>query len=227
MAGNILLVDDEEPIRDMLHDFLSASGYNIDAAESAETALRLLEGNDYDVLVVDKNMPGINGGNEGGLDLLRHVRSRSMHSEVIIMTGYPTVETAIEALRLGAFDYICKPFSMDELGSKIRRLMDYKRFVNSDYTNSLYRCFRVNIVELVDRMHKMTDQELEQLIVSLNNQIDKLFAMLRQAETIMLAERESLAHIAVLAERCKMDISETDSVYELLEKISELSTERL
>jgi DNA-binding response OmpR family regulator len=227
MAGKILLVDDEDAVRDMLRTFLKADGYSIDTAEGVDAALELMESNDYDVMLVDKNMPGIDKNQQGGLDLLRHVRAKSLSSEVIMMTGHPTVETAIEALKLGAFDYICKPFSLEDLGLKIKRLLKYKRFVNPDYAIEIYRCLRGKILTLIDRKTKMSDEELERTLLSVNDEIDKLFSLLKESERIVLAERESLSYIAILAEELKTNFTEMDSTYNLVEKISQLSKERL
>ena len=119
MAGKILLVDDDHDVRRMLHDFLEAEGHSIDTAQGVSAAMELMESNDYDIMLIDKNMHGLDGNREGGLDLLRHVRLQSFSSEVIMTTGYRTVETAIEALKLGAFDYIPKPFSLEYLRLKI------------------------------------------------------------------------------------------------------------
>jgi DNA-binding response OmpR family regulator len=227
MAGKILLVEDDNDLRNMLDAFLEAHGYSIDAAEGVKAALELMESNDYDIVLIDKNMMGIDGNREGGLDLLRHVRSQSLPSEVIMMTGDPTVETAIEALRLGAFDYIPKPFSLEYLRLKISRLLKYRSFINSDYAIGVYRGVRGKMLGLIDNGSRMSHNELERTLLSLNDEIDKLFTILKESERIMLSERESLAHIAILAEQLKMNLPESDSNSNLVEEISRLSNKRL
>ncbi len=121
MAGKILVVDDDDGVRSILDTFLKTNGYSVDTAEGVDAALKLMEFNDYGIMMIDKNMPGIDGGQDGGIDLLRYVRSRSLSSEVIMMTGFPTVESAMEAGKLGA-DFIQKPFSLEDLRLKIMRL---------------------------------------------------------------------------------------------------------
>jgi DNA-binding response OmpR family regulator len=123
MAENILVVDDDDAIRNMLDAFLKVCGYEVDTAEGVDAALKLMESNDYDIMLIDINMPGIDGGSEGGIDLLRHVWSKSLSSGVLMMTGNPTVESTAEALKLGAFDYIHKPFSLGYLRLKINILL--------------------------------------------------------------------------------------------------------
>ena len=227
MAGKILLVEDDNDMRNMLDAFLEAHGYNIDAAEGVKAALELMESNDYDIVLIDKNMMGIDGNREGGLDLLRHVRSQSLPSEVIMMTGDPTVETAIEALRLGAFDYIPKPFSLEYLRLKISRLLKYRSFINPDHTIGVYRGIRGIMLDLIENGYGMSHDELEGALSSLNDEIDKLFTILKESERIILSERESLGLIANLAEKLKINLEETDGNYDLAEEISRLSTERL
>ncbi len=227
MAGKILLVEDDNDLRNMLYAFLEDHGYSIDAAEGVNAALKLMESNDYDIMLLDKNMDGIDGNREGGLDLLRHVRSQSMSSEVIMMTGDPTVETAIEALRLGAFDYIPKPFSLEYLRLKVSRLLKYRSLINPDYAIGIYRGVREKMFGLIENGSRMSHNELERALLSINDEIDKLFAILKESERIMLSERESLALIAILAEQLKTNLPEEDSNSNLVEDISRLSNERL
>jgi len=186
-----------------------------------------MESNDYDIMLIDKNMPGIGGNREGGIELLRHVRSRSPSSEVIMMTGYPTIETTMKALKLGAFDYIPKPFSLEYLRLKISRLLKYKNFINPDFAIGIYRGIRGKMLDLIENGSGMSHDELERVLLSLSDEIDKLFAILKESERIILSERESLALIANLAEQLKMNLEETDGNYDLAKEISRLSTERL
>jgi len=227
MAGKILLVDDENDLRNMLDAFLKAEGHDVDTADGVEPALKLMESNDYDIMLIDKNMPGIGGNREGGIELLRHVRSRSPSSEVIMMTGYPTIETTMKALKLGAFDYIPKPFSLEYLRLKISRLLKYKNFINPDFAIGIYRGIRGKMLDLIENGSGMSHDELERVLLSLSDEIDKLFAILKESERIILSERESLALIANLAEQLKMNLEETDGNYDLAKEISRLSTERL
>lgn len=121
MVGKILVVDDDDAVRNVLDAFLKINGFSVDTAEGVDAALKLMEFNDYGIMMIDKNMPGIDGGREGGIDLLRCVRSRSPSSEVIMMTGFPTAKSAMEAGELGA-DYIHKPFSLEDLRLKLMSL---------------------------------------------------------------------------------------------------------
>ena len=144
-----------------------------------------------------------------------------------MMTGDPTVETAIEALRLGAFDYIPKPFSLEYLRLKISRLLQYRSFINPDYAIGVYRGVREKMLGLIENGSRMSHNELEKALLSLNDEIDKLFAILKESEGIILLERESLALIANLVEQLKANLPEVDNNSNLVEEISRLSNQRL
>lgn len=144
-----------------------------------------------------------------------------------MMTGYPTAETAIEALRLGAFDYIPKPFSLEYLRLKISRLLQYRSFINPDHAIGVYKGIRGKMFYLIENGSGMSHDELEQALSSLNDEIDKLFAILKESERIVLLERESLAFIANVAEQLKINLPEDDNNFGLVQEISRLSNERL
>lgn len=227
MPTKILVVENDNDVLEMLNAVLEADGYCTDLAPGLNEALKLIASNDYDVILIDKNMPGIDGNGEGGLDLLRHVRSRCLSSEVIMMTGYPTVESAIEAMKLGAFDYMPKPFSVADIRLKIRRLLEYRSFINPDYTIGLYRRLQRKMVELIEQAARMSNDCLDRALLSVNDEIDELFVTLKNNERLILAERESLSHIASLAELLKLGLMETDDNYDLVDRICRFSNERL
>jgi len=110
MADRILVVDDEESMRDVLNRMLSAEGYLVSLAENGRSALALLERNRFDYILCDIRMPQM-----GGLELLREITSRKIPGTAIMMSAFGTVETAVEAMKLGAYDYISKPFMSDEI----------------------------------------------------------------------------------------------------------------
>jgi two-component system response regulator AtoC len=110
MADRILVVDDEESMRDVLKKMLSAEGYKVSLAENGKKALALLEKERFDHILCDIRMPGM-----GGLELLREITGRKIPGTAIMMSAFGTVETAVEAMKLGAYDYISKPFMSDEI----------------------------------------------------------------------------------------------------------------
>ena len=119
-----MVVDDELIVRESLAAWLEQEGAAIGKAESAEEALKLMDQNFYDILFVDIKMPGM-----GGFRLLEEVKQHYPATLVVIMTAYGTVEHAVEALRLGANDFLVKPFDPDSLGLLLAKLMEHKKLL--------------------------------------------------------------------------------------------------
>ena len=112
---SILIVDDEESVRDSLYNWFIDDGYRVDCAENAKQALSILESNNFDIILADIKMPGMDG-----LEMHRRIKSLNKDSIVIIMTAFASVTTAVQALKDGAYDYITKPFDPDDLSHLIR-----------------------------------------------------------------------------------------------------------
>ncbi len=112
---SILIVDDEASVRDSLYQWFIEDGYQVECAESAKEALAKLESEAFNIVLADIKMPGMDG-----LEMLRRIKALEKNSVVIIMTAFATVDTAVQALKDGAFDYITKPFDPDELSHLIR-----------------------------------------------------------------------------------------------------------
>ncbi|MCX6543313.1 MAG: response regulator [Acidobacteria bacterium] len=112
----ILVLDDEPIVGKRLKPALEKSGYTVDVVETGAEAIRLLDLRAYDIVVTDIRMEGVDG-----MGVLRHAQSRSPQPLVIMITGYATVDVAREALTIGAFDFIAKPFKMDDLRAVIAR----------------------------------------------------------------------------------------------------------
>ena len=120
--ARILIAEDEANLRLVLQKELERLGYRVQAAPDGEAALRRLEESNVDVLLCDINMPRIDG-----MELLRRVYERPNPPEVIMLTGQATVETAVEAMKLGAYDYLTKPYSINELDIRVKQAADKRR----------------------------------------------------------------------------------------------------
>ena len=107
---NLLIVDDERAIREVCREVAQTMGFNTSVADSAEHAYRMLEPQGIDVVLLDLKLPGA-----GGLEALHQIQERRPDAVVIVVTGYGTVHSAVQAMKNGAYDYVTKPFSMDEL----------------------------------------------------------------------------------------------------------------
>jgi DNA-binding NtrC family response regulator len=112
---SILIVDDEESVRDSLYNWFIEDGYHVECAENAKKALLILESESFDIILADIKMPGMDG-----LEMLRRIKLLKPSSIVIVMTAFATVDTAVQALKDGAFDYVTKPFDPDDLSHLIR-----------------------------------------------------------------------------------------------------------
>jgi signal transduction histidine kinase len=109
-VAHLLIVDDEEPMRKVLKAFLRGSGYTAEYASDVASAQQMLQTSPFDVVVSDIHLPGLSG-----VELLRSVRAAAPRTQVILITGAASLATATEAVRAGAFDYLCKPFAPDTL----------------------------------------------------------------------------------------------------------------
>jgi DNA-binding NtrC family response regulator len=118
MSASILVVDDEPVVQDAVRWLLRTQGYDVDIARNGEEALSRIAQHEFDVVVSDIKMPGLNG-----LAVLERSRALKPNLSVILMTGYASLETAIEALRLGATDYLRKPFELDDLTQSVERAL--------------------------------------------------------------------------------------------------------
>ena len=111
----ILIVDDNAEIREIVQEYLADSDCQIEGASNGKEALEKYNENPYDIIITDLKMPGISG-----IELIKLLKQKTDAIEFIIITGYASVDTAIEAVRIGAFDYIVKPFRMEELKVTIK-----------------------------------------------------------------------------------------------------------
>ena len=119
---SILIVDDEPIVRDSLTHWFTEEGYHVEASASAAGALARLAAGEIDLVIADIRMPGIDG-----MELLEKIQAEQLDTSVIMMTGYASVETAVRALKHGAFDYITKPFDPDDLSLVVRNALEQRR----------------------------------------------------------------------------------------------------
>jgi two-component system response regulator AtoC len=122
MADRILIVDDEASLRDALARILTAEGYEVRQAGDGKEALGILGAQPFDFILCDLRMPVM-----GGLDLQREITARGIPGTVIMMSAFGTVETAVEAMKLGAYDYVSKPFMSDEILLTLRKAAERER----------------------------------------------------------------------------------------------------
>jgi two-component system response regulator HydG len=122
--SRILVIDDDEGVRESMQRMLRSAGYTVQTAATGEEGLTLAGGGGFDVILSDMRMPGLSG-----VDVLRRLRDQRVDSSFIIMTGFGTVDTAVESMKLGAVDFVQKPFFRDELLMRVRAAAERRQLV--------------------------------------------------------------------------------------------------
>lgn len=132
----IMVVDDEESIRTIVAEVLGRKGWTVDEYACAEAAISALERERYDAILTDINMPGLSG-----MDLLSQIKDAAPHTPVVMITGFPSIDLAVEAMKIGAVDFLAKPFKLEELEIVVRRAIDGAR-QTGDNPESAFSRFR-------------------------------------------------------------------------------------
>jgi DNA-binding NtrC family response regulator len=120
----ILIVDDETAIRESLKDWLLEDGYSIDLASCGEDAVAMAGEKNWDIIVLDLKMPGMDG-----LETMERLKEIRPEAEILMMTAFATIDTAVKAIKQGAFDYLVKPFDPDEVDMQIKKIVNHKQLV--------------------------------------------------------------------------------------------------
>ncbi|HLZ18859.1 MAG TPA: response regulator, partial [Smithellaceae bacterium] len=124
---NILIVEDGRSQREMLRDFLISEGHNVLEAENGESAIKAVTASHFDLILLDYKMPGMDG-----LTVLKEVKRINHEIDVVIITAYGTIETAVEAIKVGAIDYITKPIELDELLILVDRVAERRGLIREN-----------------------------------------------------------------------------------------------
>lgn len=132
----LLIVEDDDPFREMAAEWMTRKGHRVATAPNAQEALRIVARQRFDVVLADMNMPGISG-----LELLQRLKADGVDAEILILTGQATVQTAVDAMKLGACDYLTKPFPLAELEHRCRQAAERGRLVREN----------TNLKSLIDR----------------------------------------------------------------------------
>jgi putative two-component system response regulator len=184
--GRILVVDDESYVRDIMSRKLSADGYTCEQAENAERALAMVTQGGYECVLSDINMPGMDG-----IELLRNIRLADRDVAVIMVTGAPDLDGALEAMRLGAHDHLSKPLNLDHLSLTVDRAIEKKRLVqeNREYQRDLESKVEERTKQLYD-----ANEELRRLFMG---SIKALAQALEAKDEYTQGHSERVSEIAV------------------------------
>lgn len=177
--SRLLIVDDETEVRSVLHDLLCGA-YECAEAPSAEDALAQLREHDFELVISDITMSGMSG-----LEMIPHVKTISPDTVIVMISGMQTIESAINALRLGAFDYLMKPFDLRQAEAAVSRALEYHDLVVAK------RRYENHLEELVEQRTRELDQALDSLERAYRTTLQALTAALetRDAETHGHSER--------------------------------------
>lgn len=196
----VLIVDDELFVRELLMEFLSKQDFEVLLAESGEKAIEIAKSTPAEVALVDLKMPGIDG-----LKTMQEIKKLSPSTLTIIMTGYPTIETSIEALRSGAYDYVVKPFKLNELKNIIdRALNEYRLKLEINELRG-----RIKNLESKLKAHQVTGKKGEGSGVQPNASISPI------------------AGGALYGEKIKANEKKEDSILEQIKRLGELKEKGL
>lgn len=169
----ILVVDDEFSVRDSLYNWFKMEGYRVDTAENGMEALKKLQEDSWDIVLLDIKMPGMDG-----MEVQRHIKRIDSSIIVIIITAYATVDTAVEAMKEGAFDYISKPIDPDKLSILVRNAVNQRRL----------------LAENIQLRQKVEELSLQDEIIGESPQIKKIMEMVEnvaQTDATVLIRGES------------------------------------
>jgi|WetSurMetagenome_2_1015567.scaffolds.fasta_scaffold05134_2 two-component system, NtrC family, response regulator AtoC len=169
ILGKILIVDDDEGSRTSLGEAMTLEGYAVTLASSGEEAVELGQGQDFDVVIVDLRMKGIDG-----LQVVRTFKNSRPETVLIIMTGFASMETVVDAISAGAYDYISKPFRLDQMRLKVRQSMSQAKLMRENrylrervqdrYLQNLIIGSSPKMVEVFKAMAKVASSEANVLI---------------------------------------------------------------
>jgi diguanylate cyclase (GGDEF)-like protein len=155
-APDILVVDDDPMVLDIVVESIRAAGYEADSCQDGEEALRMTAATEYDVILTDMKLPGLDG-----LSLIKRLKSGNSDTDVIVITGYGSIENAVECMRAGALDYLIKPFTVDQIQVAVRKALEHRELRRLALERELYK--ELSIVDPLTGVHNRRhfDESLE------------------------------------------------------------------
>lgn len=207
MSGRILIVDDEESIRFTFNAFLSDAGYNVETADSLDSAMFKIESESFDAIFLDILL-----GRESGIKVLQASREKQPNTPVIMVTGAPEISTAAEAVRLGAFDYITKPLHQDELLRQAKLALEHKKLVDQ---REMYQLRMAAVFQGICEGVMIFNEEMK--LVEINDAAVEMFGI--DSSLLGLGPREISTHCpplkllqGVIEERCEGEIFRMETI---------------
>jgi len=147
----ILVVDDNRDLREILEEYLRGEGDNVEGADNGKEALEKYRDNYYDLIITDLNMPEL-----AGMELIKTIKQENEITEFVIITGYASMDSAVEAIKIGAFDYIVKPFRIEELKVVVKNVREKVRLTKLN--SQLFDTLR-SFYDEIERYRKKTEDD--------------------------------------------------------------------
>ena len=167
IIARVLLIEDEPDVRESYIDMLTMLGYKVDSADNGVSGLEKLQNNKFDIVITDLNMPVMNG-----LEALRQIKKKDIDTEVIVVTGFATIENAIGAMKQGAFDYITKPVSMEHVKIVLSKCMQRIQARRENKKLKTMNAQLSELNELKDKFITITNHEMRTPLAVLKGYLD-------------------------------------------------------
>lgn len=206
----ILVVDDEEIIRRLFTDALKGWGYQVDMASDGKEAIECCARSDYHIVLTDLNMPNLDG-----ISLINRIKSRWPLMEIIVITGYGTIETAIDAMKLGAIDFILKPVNFDHVRFIIKKCAQKIKANNENQELREMNTQLRELNEMKDKFLSITNHEIRTPLTIIRGYLEIL-------DTVAMEIDEESQEILDIIKRTTLELSETVDRMHTLSKIDHL-----
>ena len=184
MTAKILVIDDESGIREGVKRALTPQGYVVDGAENGAEGLRKIQSNGFDLVLIDVMMPGVSG-----IDLIASIHQHDSETVCIIITGYATVELAVRAIKQGAYDFLTKPFTVDDLMIVVNQGLERRKFslearrLQTIEVEAQQLVFEKSRLEELDKakrqFYRLVTHELQAPVAAINNYLQLMSSLLR------------------------------------------------
>jgi signal transduction histidine kinase len=196
----VLVVDDEEAVVGALAEFFSLRGYEVETAMNSRQALGRIHDKDFSIVISDLRMPGMNG-----VELLEHVMDEDPETVVIIMTGYASVQSAVDALKKGAYDYVVKPFSMYELEKTVKLGLEKRRLQRENVELSHLTRKLIEVDQIKSNIISTVSHEFRTPLMSLKGYLNMMTQFLEESDddnatekTWLRAMKDNLGRLEML-----------------------------
>ncbi len=176
--GRIILIDDDRDVAAVVKKFLKRSGHTIDTADSGEEGVRLIGDSEYDIVITDIYLPGMDG-----MAVLEKIKSINADIDIIVITGFGSIQSAVSFMRAGAIDYISKPINFDHLDIIVQKTLERKELIKAARERDIY--FRMSLTDALTGTfnHKYFQESLEREMLYARRKTESL--------TIMMADIDS------------------------------------